>query len=235
MRIFPRAGTSLFFDFCGSFAKDGEWLNRAINGFHKNFYSLNKRNCSRIDQLIVDFKPRGLAHFIKGNLSDFRESLVDADLVFGPVMKTLFDILGTRTGTPERIRILNHFFLSRLDLDPQEIDPVPWILSRLERERRILSPLETSQVSRLSYRQLERKFFQQTGSSMKEIVQAMRFETFRNLSLSRPQSKMSDLALESGFYDQPQLNKKIKEMTGLTPAQFLQSDNPCEFGGPEAS
>lgn len=235
MRNLPRAGASLYFDFQGYFAKNGPWLNRGINGFHENYYYLDQKHGPWIDQMIVNFYPAGLARFTEVPISELREKLIDADFIFGPELGQLHEKLGNTRSPSLRIQIMEEFLLSRLrEADPIEL-ALDSITGKIRKTGKTLSLPEVSAYSHLSYRQIERHFQRIAGTSMRSVAQMMRFEIFRNMVNTSPGTQLTEIALETGFYDQPQFIRKIKKITGLTPREFVRSENPCEVSNPVLS
>jgi AraC-like DNA-binding protein len=78
-----------------------------------------------------------------------------------------------------------------------------------------------------SPRQLNRKSHEFFGLSAEELVLYKKFMYSVNL-IHQDQLKLVDIALESGFYDQPHFNRVFKSFTSLTPKEYrtLKTDLP---------
>lgn len=78
----------------------------------------------------------------------------------------------------------------------------------------------------LSQRQFERNFKALTGFSAKTYLKIKRFERFlENASIiaNSSDSKLLDIALDLGYYDQAHLNRHFKEFTGLSPKEYFKN------------
>ncbi|WP_308993721.1 helix-turn-helix domain-containing protein [Mariniflexile litorale] len=72
----------------------------------------------------------------------------------------------------------------------------------------------------ISLRQLERKFKNEVGISMKLYARLMRFNKALTIIKSYPNRSLSEIAYDLGFYDHSHLTNEIKHFTGLQPSLF---------------
>lgn len=74
---------------------------------------------------------------------------------------------------------------------------------------------------KISRRQLSRIFKRFFGYSARELSQTRKLNQFVKLSQRNNTASLSDLAIASGYYDQANMNKSIKNLCGLTPKELL--------------
>jgi AraC-like DNA-binding protein len=93
-------------------------------------------------------------------------------------------------------------------------------------------PLEFQSVDQLarkvcySSRHLNRKSQELFGLSAEELVLYKKFMSSVQLIHRNQSSRLIDIALDSGFYDQSHFNRVFKTFTGLTPREYrLQKEN----------
>lgn len=87
---------------------------------------------------------------------------------------------------------------------------------------RFSGPLEVSEIARavgLSVSQLNRRFRATFQMSPSEYLQRVRVHEASRL-LSESQRAISDVALETGFYDQAHLTRMFRKWMGMTPTDF---------------
>jgi AraC-like DNA-binding protein len=72
-----------------------------------------------------------------------------------------------------------------------------------------------------SARYINRVFTDNMGLSPKAFAKYVRFQQLINEMNKSIRPCMADLAIKSGYYDQPHLSKEFKELTTLTPQQYL--------------
>jgi AraC-like DNA-binding protein len=117
---------------------------------------------------------------------------------------------------PERVQLMNHFLLKKLD-DARQAD---W---------RVLDFLHSFQSSYarklkeyfISERQFERKFSQAVGFTPSYYKRVCRFEHAMLKIQSKQFNMFSDVAHDLGYSDQSYFNREFKLFSGLTPQAFL--------------
>jgi AraC-like DNA-binding protein len=111
--------------------------------------------------------------------------------------------------------------VARRAVDSAETDPlVAAAIGRLQPWRR--GDLATWAADLfISPRQLRRRFVAALGYGPKTFQRIRRFQGF--LALSHAQhGDLARLAREAGYADQPHLTRECRQLTGLTPARFLE-------------
>ncbi|STX81598.1 Adenosine deaminase [Legionella busanensis] len=74
---------------------------------------------------------------------------------------------------------------------------------------------------KISRRQLGRIFKKIFGYSFRDLLQTRRLNQFIKLSRQKNTASLSDLAIASGYYDQADMNKSIKNLCGVTPKELM--------------
>lgn len=72
----------------------------------------------------------------------------------------------------------------------------------------------------LSRRQLERRFQQEVGLTMVYVKQLQRIKKARQLISINPARPLTDIAYETGFYDQAHFNRQFQKINQQTPGQY---------------
>lgn len=73
----------------------------------------------------------------------------------------------------------------------------------------------------LSTKQFNRIFSEYIGASPKEFSRTIRFQRALHILETRPQTSLTSLAYESGFFDQSHMIKEFKRLSGYTPSEYL--------------
>ena len=73
----------------------------------------------------------------------------------------------------------------------------------------------------LSERQLRRRIQESVGYSPRTLARIMRFQRFLANRERNPARDLADLAISSGYADQPHLTRECRALTGLTPVGLL--------------
>lgn len=84
----------------------------------------------------------------------------------------------------------------------------------------INNPEEMAQISETSLRSLQRIFQHEVGLSPRDLLRIARFnEAIRKISDNDFQS-FADIALESGFFDQPHMTNEFQKLAATPPSKF---------------
>lgn len=78
---------------------------------------------------------------------------------------------------------------------------------------------------KISERQLDRKFSAIVGVKPKRYSQITQLHYVINLINTKNYKSFQDIAFSAEYYDLPHFSHKFKEMTGLSPAEFVNSEN----------
>jgi AraC-like DNA-binding protein len=84
----------------------------------------------------------------------------------------------------------------------------------------IIPVSQVAVAAHASVRNLERKFKQSSGHTVKDVSALMRFEQVRNRLWLYPATNIAGLAFELGYTDQSHLSREFKKYSGTTPAAF---------------
>jgi AraC-like DNA-binding protein len=124
-----------------------------------------------------------------------------------------------------RISIINAFLESRLKaLKRPEIGHI--VRTILQEKGRVNISGLSSQCY-LSTRQFERNFKEQSGFAAKTFARIARFYSVVEDAVNR-QKKLTDIALDFGYYDQSHFIADFKEFSGFCPKTWL-SSRPVDF------
>lgn len=102
------------------------------------------------------------------------------------------------------------------------------IANCLRKIQRSAGPLSVGQLTNyigFSQRHLSRKFQQIVGLSPKEYIGICRFIKSLNHLKKYPVLSLTDVAYESGYYDQAHFNRDYKAFTGYTPKQVALAEH----------
>jgi AraC-like DNA-binding protein len=103
------------------------------------------------------------------------------------------------------------------------LDPgVRWMLAAIQQHRGAVSIGALREQTGYSKTRLAAAFRQQVGVTPKQYARVIRF----NQALKKIHSgaaSLSDIALDTGYYDQPHMNAEFKAISGFTPSEFLGS------------
>lgn len=125
---------------------------------------------------------------------------------------------------PERVSLIQQYLIQQLYKSITFDSSVAFCLQRMQQTNGQLLLDELANQVGISNRQLARRFNQCVGLSPKEFA---RITTFTNslLNLKKyPSSTLTEIAYESGYYDQAHFIRACRTYSGLTPSQLIDNE-----------
>jgi AraC-like DNA-binding protein len=105
----------------------------------------------------------------------------------------------------------------------RRIDPgIAWMVSEIQRHRGAVSIGALRGLTGYSKSRLASTFQQQVGVTPKQYARVIRFSHALKKIHAGVES-LTEIALDTGYYDQPHLNAEFKALSGFTPSEFLSS------------
>ena len=121
-----------------------------------------------------------------------------------------------------RFRLLDELFASRLADAPPASPGVVWAWRRLVQTNGAVRIGELTQELGWSRKRVVARFREEIGLPPKTAARLLRFERARELAEAAQRPDWARVAVEAGYYDQSHLINEFREVTGRTPATFLQ-------------
>ncbi|PCE64073.1 AraC family transcriptional regulator [Sediminicola luteus] len=176
----------------------------------------------RVQSFAVRFYPYGFINLIPATLGELANKETPLAYLIG---KETAEALETQiiaaADTQERIAIIERFLMDKL----QSADTVDQIVSStvtsLLQTQGATAIAEILKENGISRRQLERKFAANIGLSPKQMAKLIRLQAALKLVLNEDDTKLTQIAYDSAYYDQAHFIKDFKEFTGLNPKAFL--------------
>lgn len=171
------------------------------------------------------FYPFGFANFISTPLKELENKETPLSRLFEEhTVNELEQKVISAGSNEERIEMVENFLLGRLN-DVATIDTI--VKTTIDtlfstNGNTAIGAILKADISKR--RQMERKFFKQVGVSPKQLGKMIRLQTALELLLNEKAGSLTQIAYESGYYDQAHFIKDFKEFTGINPNQFLSDE-----------
>jgi len=209
-KLYPDGCTSLTIDFTSSS------LSMQFNAIQ----TLNRLQLKgTLDRMGIRFHPGGAFQLLgldMGELANRECSLQD----LGFTRLQVQEQLSGAANISQRLELLDSWLLQESIAVKAECGLVQRLLPHLLRSENSIE--ELSRAVALSRRQLERKFLQQVGLTAVKLKQLVRIKQAR-LSIGRaPDTPLTKVALDAGFYDQSHFIRQFQLVTEQTPGQYRQ-------------
>ena len=168
--------------------------------------------------------PAGLTRLLGIQAGEITNMFVDMDNMFPEFTGRLRLFLNTFHGECSQKELLDRFFANRFQRKQFKPDKRLTILfDYLDLADRGCSIDELAEQLNVSYRTLERLFINKVGLPVKEYFKIHRIKKILKCLHNSACFHYPDLVESGGYYDQSQLIREFKKMTGLTPKQFAEA------------
>lgn len=208
-KLYPDGGSSLIFSF-----RQQQPPQLSFRASHSlTLLSLSGSE----DWLGIRFHPGGAFQLLGKQLPTEIEVMPEPERLVPSLQQLCRQLDGTADVTV-RIQLIENWLLQSAEQAGYGV--IQHLLPQL-----LQSPLTIEQLSSqaaMSRRQLERTFRQEVGLPAVQLKTLHRIRQARMLINLNPQLNLTDIALNSGFYDQAQFIHQFKKITQQTPGQYRQ-------------
>ncbi|WP_213279461.1 helix-turn-helix domain-containing protein [Chryseobacterium indologenes] len=189
---------------------------------YKDFFSKGK-----FSLIAIVFQPYFLNILLKTSAKEVRNQIVSVEDVLKDKLEVFQEKLFKKANPLTIINDLNVFFTEFLS---EKINMDHHIIAATQQyilqNKGAVSSKNLEKLTGYSERHLERKFEFHMGISPKKYGNIIRLHYFLSLINKRFDDKnMTTLSYEAGFYDQSHLIREFKNNIGLTPKQYLKTEN----------
>lgn len=199
-------------------------------GMRKNFtgsfvigvrkQSLYFSHTDKLDLFSVRFRAGGFYPFFKIPVHTFTNGFYGLQDLFGNEFNELEERLYEAKDMQARVQLVENSLLKKLKHNTEEY----LFVEKFSKEM-------SSQVSvnlyklipqfNTSYKTVERKFKNVMGLTPSELSKITRFNKALLLMYSLKARSLTEVAYDSGYYDQSHFIKEFKKLTGYAPARFI--------------
>jgi AraC-like DNA-binding protein len=234
-RFLPDGNTELIIDLGDKpqFIHDNETLkviqrctHAWVSGVRTRPITIPSGSGNRI--IVIGFK-RGAANpFYSFPMNEITDSVVMADLVFGKAVCDLREQLLSTTSVHQMFHRIELFLMARAGdkLHPNSMtNCIQYAINQIIQRPTILSLQRLSEHIGYSQKHFIDLFRKQVGVTPKQYLKIMRFQKAILQAETAQPINWSQLAQDSGFYDQAHFIHDFKEFSGFTPHEYQQRKN----------
>jgi AraC-like DNA-binding protein len=168
----------------------------------------------------VKFRPGAFYPFVKSPVSQFTDSWLSLQDVFGVTSKTLETTILSLEDEGRMVELMENFLRERLPEQDETIALINQVVDRIIADRAITKVDELVSRLNLNKRTLQRLFSQYVGVSPKWVIQRYRLHEAAEQAASGAVVDWPKLAVELGYFDQAHFIKEFKAIVGKSPAEY---------------
>ena len=178
--------------------------------------------------LQVRLSPLGARAVFGVPMHELSNRVIEVDEVFGRT--DLVDRLFDAQGWERRFEIVDNFLAERVARSGPAPGELRWAWRSLcETQGRVGAGALAAELG-WSHRRLIGRFRDQIGMPPKAVARVLRFERASRVLMRGPDTRLAELALDCGYYDQAHLNRDFRAFAGVTPTEYMARRLP-DLGG----
>lgn len=187
-------------------------------GVHNQSYTLE--HDGNTDLIAAQFRPGGLASFVRYGAGEIAEQTIPLDLLWGSAGNSVFEQIYEAGTTIEKVALYQSALLKRFAEVPHQ-SRILRALAHIDAAPDNLSVEWLATQTSLSQKQFERVFERMVGMMPKRYIRLARFQKLvRWLRSYAGTANWTMLAAQFGYYDHAHMAKDFQAFASTTPGKF---------------
>ncbi len=179
---------------------------------------------SKTGFISVCFYPSTAYLFFQLPMSEVADSLTDLQYLWQTEANAMEEEIGNAADNEHRAAVIQHYLLKQLRKNRLD-KTIAYCVHEIKKADNLFSVAGLADKVGMSQRQLSRKFNHCIGLSTKEFIHINRFIGSLKYLKKYPDMSLTDIAYESGYYDQAHFIHDYKAFAGLTPSAVRNAGN----------
>ena len=176
----------------------------------------------KVGMIVIVFHPFGASALMTVPANELRNQILGLDLFYQSFAEHLLDSLQASKSIHAKIQTIESFFTSRLSEQKNADTLSREAVKLIDTRNGDIRVSEITDFFGVNDRQLQRAFEQHVGISPKTYSGVIRIQHFLKLLRTKDSSaSITSLAYDAGFYDQAHLIREVKNLSGITPGQYM--------------
>jgi AraC-like DNA-binding protein len=176
----------------------------------------------RTEMLSIQFYPHAAGLFFNFPMSELADLTLHLEDAIGRVAGELEEQLHCLRSLEERVAHIECFLLHRLVRHSlYGWNRMQQNVSLINASNGLIKASALADAACLSRKQHEREFKKTVGLSPKQYLKVIRFQYSLFLQQHGLARNITDLALQSGYYDQAHMINDYRDLSGITPKQYF--------------
>lgn len=176
----------------------------------------------------VSFKPLGASMFFNLPMNELFGCIAPARFI----LKESIDRLETRLSRTEdftgKVCLVEEFLMKQLTQKENYFGQKRLLesIGLINRNKGSVEVDVLASSACWSRKQYERNFQEIVGTSPKQFMRTVRFQHALHYKGQHPQTRLTELAYECGFFDQSHMINEFRDLSGVTPKQYFAECEP---------
>lgn len=192
--------------------------NIHFSGIRDCCYKIQQRG--KISVIGISFNSVGMYPFLKLPLSEFKNKIIDMDVLDNRFSDILQEKVSKTRSITEKITVLEEILVQFIDTDLLPPQDIVRLVKKISDGANYFTIDHLCAEYGIHKRTLERNFVKYVGISPKTFFRLDRFQKISKQILQGEYGNLSHLAHEFNYYDQNHFIKDCKLFLGCSPSQF---------------
>lgn len=180
-------------------------------------------------QILFEFTASGFFNLFHRSPARYKNHLAEPYKFFSPreITELLYGLSKT-DAVDRQIRLMENLLLSKVRSAKIPNLYLEKSINLIEENHGLLQIKDVSDRAGICERQLNRKFREVVGISPKKFSKILQLHYLIYL-IHRKEHPLQEIAFRGSFHDRPHFNHFFKELTGMTPVEFIHSSKHIAF------
>lgn len=179
----------------------------------------------KLNQILIEFTPVAFYYIFRFSPSEIVNVTVPiTDILSEPKVNTLLSALSDSKNYRSQVKILQEFVNTNRGKFLSQAIYVEEAISLIDKLRGHISVQEICKKINISERQFNRKFIEIVGIPPIQYIKIRQLHFIISRIHRNHFQSIKELAYDTGFYDPAHFNNRFKKLTGMSPGQFIKSD-----------
>lgn len=178
-----------------------------------------------VDLFGVKFTPAGAYAAFGFPVCEITDLITDVSDIWGADESLLYEQLAEAETFEERADLFEGFLATMSLKNGNHLPELEFAVHEIAIRRGQVKIREIVSELGWSEKRLERRFAEYVGLSPKLFARIVRFQRLLQILGREERVDLASASLECGYYDQPHMNRDFAKFAGVTPTEFLRSEN----------
>ncbi|MCF0054367.1 helix-turn-helix domain-containing protein [Dyadobacter sp. CY356] len=178
-----------------------------------------------IKLLIVVFHPFGISTLLKIPAVELKNMILDLETFYTSETQNLAEQIFNLSNIFFKIQLVENFLITKLSENDRNNQLPFQAISLIHQYHGNLSVMQLTDTLQVSERKLQRTFEEHVGLTPKRYSGMIRVQYFLKLLRKNSEIPKTGLVYDAGFFDQAHLIREMRNISGITPGQYLDQPN----------
>lgn len=192
-----------------------------VKGSH--FIGIKNKSCfvnpsDETNCVSIRFNPGAISFFNNFPSNELVNQVIPAVDIFGKEIIQLENQISETKNKKEIINLIEIFLLKKIINNYYAMDTINKVHSIYKNPT--LTKMENLKQNNSNYKKIERRFLKYVGLPPKLFIKIVQFNYSTKVRTENPDLTLTQIAYQSGYFDQAHYIKTFKQLTEITPKEY---------------